>query len=479
MKIEVENTIARVVSASDEELRWTRDYLTFEDSGNAFRARKGKRAKRVKPPRVPLYDILSDTFPAGLLRLVVTRAREAGHTVEVKDVRPPGLAADPNADLAWLRDYQKKAVDVVLQRERGILWMPTGSGKTDIACGIVRALPGPWLFLVHRGGLMHQAADRYDLRNKEHGHTKAAPAARFGDGRYEVGPELTVATFQTLRARQRTAEGKKLLTLARGLIVDEAHVLPAGTFYAMAMAAINARHRIGLSGTPLDRDDQRSLMAVGALGPVVHKLDALELIRKGVLAMPEVTMVEVYQKPSQAVTYKGIYGDLIVRSTVRNKLLTRIAGLASKPALLFVKELKHGKELVKRIENFGLNVAFVWGNTPEKKRAEARKRLVRGDLDVIVASVVWQEGVDIPELKAVIVGCAGKSAIAALQRAGRGMRPDGDSTTFELWDIDDQGSPMMERHSRARRKAYEREGYNVTTGDLDQLLLSTAIKVAS
>jgi superfamily II DNA or RNA helicase len=475
MKLEIGNCATRVVAASDDETRWLIGYLTFVDESNAFRQQRGGRAKRVKPPRIRLYDPLSDTFPSGLLRLVHDRAKEQGFSVEWRDARQPGLQRDPAADLAWLRPYQRDALEAAIKGERGLLWLATGGGKTEVAIGLTRALPGKWLFVVHRSSIMYEVAERYDKRTAEHG-LALAPAARFGDGHHDLG-DFTVGTFQTIYAKLAAPEGRALVAGTRGLIVDEAHTLPARTFYGVAMEFVHARHRIGLSGTPLDREDRRSLMAVGALGPVVYRLRAEALIEAGVLAAPTVRMVPVEQYVIRP-TYRGVYGEAVVRSKERNDALVAIAKFARKPALVFVKLTAHGMALRTLMEKAGLRVAFVWGNSQQATRSNAIRSLERGDLDVVICSVVWQEGIDIPALASVIVGAGGKSTIAALQRIGRGMRrPDG-KDGFDVWDINDVGTPVLERHSKTRRRAYEREGFDVSDHALAQLPLCDLAKAS-
>jgi superfamily II DNA or RNA helicase len=133
-----------------------------------------------------------------------------------------------------------------------------------------------------------------------------------------------------------------------------------------------------------------------------------------------------------------------------------------KPALVFVKQVNHGKILKDRMEREGLKVDFVWGQKATSQRKAAIERLVRTDIDVLICSVIFQEGTDIPELESVLIAAGGKSVIATLQRIGRGMRMTaGKGNTFEVWDIEDSGVDALARHSRARRRAYEKEGYPV------------------
>jgi hypothetical protein len=96
MWIEVQNIECKVVRANVEEVAWLRTYLTFEDTSYY-----GKGRKTV---------FKSDgTFPGGLLPLVQDSAKNASMQIDLIDRRTRIVQRDPNADLAWLRDYQREA----------------------------------------------------------------------------------------------------------------------------------------------------------------------------------------------------------------------------------------------------------------------------------------------------------------------------------------------------------------------------------
>jgi superfamily II DNA or RNA helicase len=91
--------------------------------------------------------------------------------------------------------------------------------------------------------------------------------------------------------------------------------------------------------------------------------------------------------------------------------------------------------------------------------------------------VIFQEGIDIPALRSVIIGTGGKSTIASLQRIGRGMRMAEGKHEFEVWDVLDQGQKWLKAHALGRFQAYGREGHEVVVlqpGDLELLAASRA-----
>jgi superfamily II DNA or RNA helicase len=462
MWIRIENVNARVVKIDDKEREWLRGYLSFPDSRAFFRNRGGGGDNTIC-----MFNSFNETFPAGFVSMVKKAGEAEGHTVTLVDNRRvPSF--DPNANLAWLRDYQRAAFDAIVLKKRGIVWIPTGGGKTELLVALTRAIPQRWLFLVHRTTLGQQAADRFRRRNAEHGVDLGEPGV-IGEGQWIEGEHLTCATFQTLSAalKKGDARARKLLSSVDGVAVDECHVLPADSFWAVAQAC-SAYYRVGLSGTPLARGDRRSVLAIATTGPVIYRIKSELLIKEGVLAKPKIRMVTVNQTMSPAATFQGVYGEKVSRSTVRNNAIVDIVkNRATKPCLIFVKELAHGKELSKKLWAAGVKNDFTSGKHGSDWRKGMVSKLVRGEIDALICSVIFQEGVDIPELRSVVNAGGSKSIIATLQKLGRGMRVERDAAgnakpgadVFELYDVMDVGNPWLEKHSRARRNAYVSESF--------------------
>lgn len=472
MWLEVGNLHTTVIRRTADEREWLADYLSFTDRKAHFS--RGE-------DQVSLFNMISETFPSGLVPIVQKGAQEEKLEVQIKDVRSPGVSRETSADLAWLRDYQNEALDRIVSRERGIVWCPTGSGKTEIMVAATLALPCPWLMIVHRGGLVDQAAERFKLRT-------GATAGTISEGRWQVRDDswFVCATFQSianaLKNKHTRERAMAFLNTRVGVMIDECHTLPAGSFWSVCMSIQNARYRIGFSGTPLARGDYRSVLAVAALGDIIYRIKTEDLIERGVLAKPHVRMLEVKQLPT-AVTWPGVYGEAIVRSAARTRAVLEAAERCRKPAFLFVKEIQHGRLLTDALMRKGINAQFIWGKHSLSWRKRAVRDLVAGRCDVLVCSVVFQEGIDVPELRGVVVASGGRSVIATLQRLGRGMRPEHDaignivpgSEDFDVWDIADhgcgcnrmnktgaawhKGCEWLDRHTRERTTAYVSEGF--------------------
>ena len=449
MILELDNTHARVAMATVDEKEWLADYLSFDTMD--------WRTKTMKRHR--LYNIAAERFPAGFLTSVLKKGASEGKTVEVVDIRPPAVPRDPTADIEWLRDYQREAVEAALKHERGILWLPTGAGKTATASAIAGSVKGKWLFLVHRVSLLKQSAEAFERFTGEQ-------AGIIGEDGW-LPRRFTAATFQTIVRNLATPQGKALMQSLDGIIVDECHVAPAETHYRVIQCATNARYRIGLSGTPLARGDKKSVYVVAALGPVIFRVRPELLIERGVLSRPNIKLINVQHPHVESDRWQDVYREAIVESVERNKMIVEAVKRTPKPALVFVQIVDHGRTLLKMLHRAGLNADFVWGNASTDQRQASIKKLVRGEIDVLICSVIFQEGVDIPALQSVVIATGGASAIAAIQRVGRGMRMAEGKNVFTVWDVADRGHRWLEKHTKQRLKAYEREGYEVVSEQID------------
>lgn len=453
MQLKVVDNKVQVVSYSAEEYRWLDEALTFGyDRWNAAE-------KRMSTQAIHFLTGKSPVFPRGLLRNVVIAGINDDVPVNV-DEQENRLVRDESADIGWLDDTQLKAFDRVVSKRNGILKLSTGSGKTEIAVALMHAFKGRWLFLVHKTNLLHQTAERYNKRTGDH-------AGIIGDGAF-VPARVTVATYQTItKMLINSAKRKAMLEFLQsidGVIADECHVVPSSTAYSTISHCKKADFLVGLSATPLSRSDQRSIYAIAALGPIIFKVNAAHSIEKGRLVKPTIRMLYCIH-PSNKGSYQYVYKRFVIESDDRNALVAAITKKAAKPCMVFVKNIAHGNTLLKMIRKAGINANFVNGSHNTDKRRAEIKRLVRGDIDVIVTTPVFQEGVDIPSLASVVMAGSGASHIAALQSVGRVLRSDEGKQSAEIWDVFDSGINSLEKHARARATAYRSEGHTVLVGN--------------
>jgi superfamily II DNA or RNA helicase len=467
MLIAHDNVWAYVLESTAAEFEWLDEYTSCE------RPARG-RLNYEPDSTYHMLDRATRILPAGFLSLLPGAAAEAGVRLDLDDQRGPEPCAaylDP-ALCPWTKepryDFQWDAVVAGVRAGRGLLKLPTGAGKSNLAAALTRVLPCEWLLAVHRSDLVAQMAERFQKLTGER-------AGVFQGGWRRGTSNFTVSTFQALhRARRKLPrEAGELFDAVQGLIIDEVHCQPAETWYGVTLQMRAARYRFGLSATPLDRAEWENLRTVGAIGPVVYEAPYAELRDRGVLSQSRIVMVPfrhprlVRLEGQDAPTWNSVYRDLVVRSAGRNELCADLAAAAEKPCMVFVEQVEQGERLMRLLQSRGLSVTFTTGELPVDARRRKLAVLAGGGFDALVTTVIFQEGVDVPELRSVVCAAGGQSAVAALQRIGRGMRVAAGKDAFEVWDIADRGHPWLARHADARRLAYEGAGHEVEVLNAD------------
>ena len=397
------------------------------------------------------------SFPAGLVGYTCTALRAAGMELEVYDTRhrpepdQPLFPTDEYRPVVKLDAQQEAAVSAALYSEgRGVIHHPVGSGKTVIMLEAIRRMQEPTVILVHRKDLLYQTAERaLGMFGMDVG--------LVGDGRWEEGHRLTVATFQTISSRLRgydAEETRDWLRQFRAVHVDECHHVEAATYEAVMQELPNAYYRFGYSATPFRSGDKGTyLRVVGWTGPVIHHLPSKEGISGGRLVPAHVFIIPTPGKRPIDLDYLTAYETGITRHGGRNGLIVKIALATRKlgATLILVERLEHGEGLAA-----ALGVKFLSGETPGYERNLAWETMRQGGADCLIASVIADEGLDIPNIEYLILGGGGKAPHRQVQRIGRGMRSVEGKANLTVFDFEDRGL-YLGKHSRSRRKAYERE----------------------
>ena len=456
MRLRLENVRTRVLSLSADEEQWLFDYLSIEAPRGFYAEDESNRLR--------FYNPKWSSFPAGFTAKVLKGAQKQGYTCQVKDIRRRPVSPT-DADLGWLRDYQLDAVLTAIRKTRGIIKSPTASGKTEMMAGIVKRLPCRWLLIAHRTNLLEQARATIKKRTGLH-------VGLVGDGEWTPS-NITAATFQTLSAgiRRKDRQVINLLKSVDGFIVDEAHVLPAQSFRKVVARCSNAYFRFGVSATPMAQDAYRAMIVSGCLGRVFKTIPVQELIKLGHVSDPQIYMVRIRQRGFSKKAWRPTYDGYIKGSRIRNFAAARAVQILPAPAIVFVNELDHGETLTRMLTDMGITTEFVHGDFTTSARMDVVGDLQSGELDCIVATNVFQAGMDASEIRTMVNAGAMSSAVQTLQRLGRAMRIAEDGTK-KCWVVDfmDEGNRYVVEHAETRKQIYLDEGHRVTViDDVEQL----------
>jgi DNA excision repair protein ERCC-3 len=101
---------------------------------------------------------------------------------------------------------------------------------------------------------------------------------------------------------------------------------------------------------------------------------------------------------------------------------------SSEKTLVFVDWIEQGDKISESI-----NVPFISGETSHEKRQKRYQQFRQGEIETLIVSRIGDEGIDLPDAEvAILASTRGSSRAQTGQRAGRTMRPYGDSQVYIL-----------------------------------------------
>lgn len=478
MQIKLDNIWGTVTEADLVEINAVRDILTQEF--------KPYRDEDQPPP--PLLSE-NNIFPVGIWPYLKRRLEKIGahievtgeHIFEVGDV--PHVPDDLLSDCT-LRPHQIKAISKGIARKFGVMWVSVSGGKTEIQAGMHQMLDRPSLLVTDSVGALQQTQERWLASGLKAPHL-------WGEDGTDPEQKTVLASTQTVYSGLKRQDPAiyQLLASRELLQMDEAHHL--GSAFSWQAIAMNcpAEYRFFYSGTPyLSRDPLKpkgkDLSFTAYAGPLVIHVPAWYLKKMGYTVDLDIYMVPVSEPdlsglpPHLLKNYRFVYKRAVLKNKVRNNLIVhfaRVFHMQGERPMILVKGIDHGIELGKRLSQH-LNVAFSSGGgvfrtfnygevtESELSYAEAKRKFISGELDVLLGSKVYYENQNIPEITAMILASAGRSMVEAVQRTGRGVRTSEGKQICKIVDFHDTTHFYMSAQSNARAAEYREEGYEPRYG---------------
>jgi superfamily II DNA or RNA helicase len=421
-------------------------------------------------------------FATGLLDRVKEFYSDAGKEFEIIDKRSPKSTGNPKDILPKLEKlnkspypYQLETLDAVDKNDRGIIKVATGGGKSLIAALIAAKFGKKTIIYVIGKDLLYQFHQFFSEIFDE-------PIGIIGDGKCEIH-DINIASIWTIGQaigmdkksilldgdddeeslnKNKYTDINKMMREAKVHIIDECHMSACETIQQIFKHS-SAEHLYGLSGSPW-RDDGADLLIEAILGKYIVNISASRLIKGGFLAQPLIRFRVVPPYPYELEkSYPSIYKKYVVENDVRNGLVLDAAKtMVDKgyQTLVLFNSLKHGKILYDTFKQH-MKCAILDGKNDKDEREKVKKDLLDHKIDCILASRIFDIGVDIPSLSGLVIACGGKSTVKALQRVGRVIRKYESKKNAVVVDFIDQ-APFLLEHSKTRYKIYSSEdGFDV------------------
>ncbi len=444
------------------------DHFTFLVPGHTF---VPAYRKKLWDGKIRLFNVMNHLLYYGLLEHLCKFLYLRNYKTKFVDDFKTELVILTHEDLPKLpveiRDYQLNAINHALTNHRSLLLSPTASGKSLIIYILVRYLKLKTLILVPTTSLVSQMYNDF----REYGWDVANNCHTVFAGR-DKGSELPViiSTWQSIyKMQQKYFEQYELV------IGDEAHGFKSKSLTAIMTKCINAKYRIGTTGT-LDGTQTHKLVLEGLFGKVHKVTTTKKLIDQKHLSPFTINALVLKHPDSICHNLKGINYqeelEYLISSEARNKYIVNLTiGLERNTLLLFRFVEKHGQLLYDMIkENTNdRKIFFVYGGTDTDTREQIRAIVESERNAVIVASYgVFSVGVNIRNLHNIIFASPSKSRIRNLQSIGRGLRLSDKKEIATLYDIADDLKFKNKKnytleHFEERVKTYKEENFPLAT----------------
>lgn len=428
-------------------------------------------------------------FPIGLLSTVLQELHKEEITPNIVD-RRPGLIMAHKLDITnqlkimdkTPRDHQQRALMAIMATNdgnkirKGIIRAATGSGKTLITAMATAELNKPTIVYVIGLDLLKQFHQLFTSIFEE-------KIGFIGNGIcdiqriniasvWTVGRALGISSKEIIlddendgsEAFDQTNQQKiiQMLKETKVHLFDECHSVTCSTFRSI-YDQIDPEYIFGFSGTPY-RDDNSDLLITGMLGEKIIDIPASELIEKGLLVQPTIKFISIPRQPLSSETYQSVYKKYVVENEERNQILIQeIKNLLVKKykILVLTKQIKHQQILNDLLIDEGIAFEMLNGNDGVDRRQEVKELLNTGKIDLILASTIFDIGVDISALNALVLCGGGKSSIKTLQRIGRVIRQHPGKKFVAVVDTFDN-TKYLKKHSLNRYQVYCQEaGFKV------------------
>ena len=276
-----------------------------------------------------------------------------------------------------------------------------------------------------------------------------------------------------------------LLNNTRAVVCDEAHRAGAESYWKVFHYLTNARVKVGLTGT-LDKTKKISMAHIrGLFGKDLVKVTNKQMIERGVSARPHIRLVPIdeptdlepriqatmmakgySQLPTaDLLSYQIAYDLGVVHNEYRNRVVAELAYKASskldkQAVLIMVTSIEHGELIGEQLDKLGAKYQFLQGKDDSDTREKAIDDIVSGKLKIVIATKIFEAGIDIPNLKVLILCDALKSYISVIQKIGRVLRVMPDKRDVFIFDIVDRTNRYLWSAAKKRFNYYKKEGFD-------------------
>ena len=377
---------------------------------------------------------------------------------EIEDYLPSQRGQSFDGEKLELREYQQEALkNLQAMREKkesiALLYQATGTGKTVTAVMDAKSVGGRTLFVAHTMELVNQAYLTFQALWKE------ASVGKFADSIKEGNADVVCGSIQSIALNLDIFKEDDF----DYIIIDEAHHAAADT-YQKVLAYFKPKFLLGLTATP-ERADDTNILEI--FKNTAHKLDIRTAVEIGALVDVRCirihTNIDMTQVRFNSVQYNVRDLDVKICVTERNALIVKtwLDYVKDKRTVVFCASVRHAEQIAALFKEKGVSAEAVSGSMKTSERKELLAKFAKGELKVLCACDLLNEGWDCPETEVLFMARPTMSKVLYTQQLGRGMRLSEGKEYLMVFDFVDnagQYNAPYSLHRLFRLKDYRAGG---------------------
>lgn len=303
------------------------------------------------------------------------------------------------------------------QWDRGIVIMPTGTGKTILSALDANRVGPPILFLVHRLDILKQSIDAYK---------KTWPSATIGiltgeQKENEMDCDILFASKDTLRQPQQLQRFS--CDHFRYIVVDEVHHGQSHS-YKEIFRHFMPKFMLGMTATP-DRADRKDIFELFQYRKIFETTlqDAIDrgfLVPYTYYGLTDNIDYSSIRFQGQKYRVDDLERKLIIPE--RNQAILdeyNLKGEGDK-AIGFCVSISHADRMTEFFAQHGITAASIHSQAPN--RDELLRRFRSDEIQVAFTVDLFNEGIDFPNVRVLLFLRPTESKTVFLQQLGRGLR---------------------------------------------------------
>jgi len=343
-----------------------------------------------------------------------------------------------------LYDFQVEAVGEFLRHGKGIIVLPSGTGKSIVALAIIKALRVPTAIIVPTRPLLSQWVKMIK-----------------GFGGYATpyyGEEKRISQITVFTYATAYKNVEKIIRNFKFIVFDEVHHLMAEKYRALVRAAVECRYALGLTSTPERLDGEHIYMF--KFLPLVYRMRISEAMARGFTSPLNIVPIpvsldldehELYRQYTETILRADrVYGthnpaelakidEPLARAALsclqRRKVLLSearlkvrvVADIVSRHlderVLLFSESIRSLKRIKRELDLRGIKSLIYHSRMSRDERAMQLEKWGRNGWNILLSCRCLDEGINVPEVRIGVIVCTGKTSRQLIQRVGRLIRP--------------------------------------------------------